>query len=184
SSDQTAPSYEELAALVVQLRSELENANKRITELQAQLGRTSRNSSKPSSSDDFIKPAPKSQRRRTGRKPGGQPGHEGRTRTQTDDPDHVVQHQPPECQGCGSDLAGAERTGLVRRQVVDLPPIKPTVTEHQMVEKVCPCGQRTRARSPRGVRAPVQFGANVGATICYLYLGQFLSAQRTAQALS
>ena len=184
SSDQTAPSYEELAALVVQLRSELESANKRIAELEAQLGRTSANSSKPSSADAFTKPAPKSQRRRTGRKPGGQDGHQGRTRAQTHDPDHVLEHHPQACGRCGSDLAGAERTGLVRRQVVDLPPITPTVTEHQMIERTCACGAATRVRPPEGVNAPVQFGANVRATLCYLYLGQFLSAKRTAQALS
>jgi transposase len=184
SSDQSAPSYQELAALVVQLRSELEHANKRIFELEAQIARSSRNSSQPPSADGLVKPAPKSQRRRTGRKPGGQDGHPGRTRAQTADPDHVAEHQPPACEGCGADLAGAARTGMVRRQVVDLPPIKPTVTEHQMIERTCACGKVTRAGAPQGVNAPVQFGANVRATICYLYLGQFLSAKRTAQALS
>ncbi|WP_460777339.1 hypothetical protein [Nocardiopsis nanhaiensis] len=65
-----------------------------------------------------------------------------------------------------------------------MPPITPTVTEHQMIECTCACGAATRARALEGVNAPVQFGANVRAMICYLYLGQFLSAQRTAQALS
>lgn len=198
SSDQSAPSYEELAALVVeqaatitqlraeltQTREELRVAHERIIELEAQIARSSRNSSQPPSADGFVKPAPKSQRRRTGRKPGGQDGHPGRTRAQTADPDHVVEHQPPACEGCGADLAGAPRTGMVRRQIVDLPPIKPTVTEHQMIECTCACGKATRAGAPQGVNAPVQFGANVRATICYLYLGQFLSAKRTAQALS
>ena len=53
-----------------------------------------------------------------------------------------------------------------------------------MVEHTCACGTATRARAPEGVSAPVQFGANVRAMICFLYLGQFLSAARTAQALS
>ncbi|WP_344014165.1 IS66 family transposase, partial [Nocardiopsis exhalans] len=191
SSDQPAPSYEELAALVVeqaatitQLRADLSQANERIAELQARLDSDSTNSSKPSSTDPFVKPKPKSQRRRTGRKPGGQPGHPGQTRAQTPDPDHVLEHHPHTCGGCGGDLAGSEQTGLVRRQVVDLPPIKPTVTEHQMIEHTCACGERTRASAPEGINAPVQFGANVRAMICYLYLGQFLSAKRTAQALS
>lgn len=191
SSGQPAPSYEELAALVVEqaatitrLRAELARANERISELETRLARSSRNSSQPPSSDAFVKPAPKSQRRRTGRKPGGQDGHQGRTRAQTPDPDHVVKHEPSMCGGCGADLGRAERTGLVRRQVVDLPPITPTVTEHHMIERTCACGKATRARAPKGVNAPVRFGANVRAVICYLYLGQFLSAKRTAQALS
>ncbi|USY22501.1 DUF6444 domain-containing protein [Nocardiopsis exhalans] len=132
SSDQPAPSYEELAALVVeqaatitQLRADLSQANERIAELQARLDSDSTNSSKPSSTDPFVKPKPKSQRRRTGRKPGGQPGHPGQTRAQTPDPDHVLEHHPHTCGGCGGDLAGSEQTGLVRRQVVDLPPSNP-----------------------------------------------------------
>lgn len=76
SSDQPAPSYEELAALVGQLRSELARANERITELEARLGSDSTNSS----TDGFTKPAPKSQRCRSGRKPGGQDGHRGPNR--------------------------------------------------------------------------------------------------------
>ena len=58
------------------------------------------------------------------------------------------------------------------------------MTEHRLIEHTCACGTATRAQAPEGVNAPVQFGANVRATICYLYLGQFLSAARTAQALS
>ena len=130
--DQPTPSYEELAVLVVQLRSELTQtreelrvARERITELEAQIARTSRNSSQPPSADGLVKPAPKSQRRRTGRKPGGQDGHPGQTRAQIADPDHVAEHHPQACSGCGADLAGAARTGLVRRQVVDLPPSNP-----------------------------------------------------------
>ncbi|MGH2842454.1 MAG: DUF6444 domain-containing protein [Solirubrobacteraceae bacterium] len=67
-------SCEELEALVVELRAE-------IVELKARLAANSRNSSRPSSTDGFSKPAvdPKkrSVRRSSGRKPGGQEGHGG-----------------------------------------------------------------------------------------------------------
>jgi hypothetical protein len=71
-----------------------------------------------------------------------------------------------------------------RRQVFDLPDVAVTVTEHQLIERECGCGQRTRAAAPAGAEGPVQYGPRIAAVIIYLYAGQFLSKQRTAQALA
>ena len=79
------PTYAELLALVGVMHDELVTLRARVEELEAQLRQNSRNSSKPPSSDGLAKPAPKSLRTRSGRKPGGQPGHEGRTLRQRDD---------------------------------------------------------------------------------------------------
>ncbi len=73
---------------------------------------------------------------------------------------------------------------MERRQVFDLPAMKVTVTEHQLIERECACGHRTKAAAPAKVEAPVQYGPRIGAVIIYLYTGQFLSKQRTAQALA
>lgn len=165
-------------ALIALLRAE--NA-----ELRRQLGQDSRNSSKPPSTDSpFDKPAPKSLRRRSGRKPGGQPGHPGETLRQVDDPDEVVVHEPAECRCCGLGLSGRPVSAVTRRQCFDIPPVKVKVTEHQLVERECACGARTAAASPDGVDAPVQYGPRIAAIIVYLYVGQFLSKQRTAAALA
>ena len=75
-------------------------------------------------------------------------------------------------------------TGVERRQVFDLPPVTVRVTEHQLIERRCGCGRRTRGAAPAGVEAPVQYGPRVAAVIIYLYTGQFLSKKRTAQALA
>ena len=58
------------------------------------------------------------------------------------------------------------------------------VTEHQLMARRCTCGKTTRAAAPEGVAAPVQNGPRITAIILYLYVGQFLSNKRTAQALA
>ncbi len=73
---------------------------------------------------------------------------------------------------------------MERRQVFDLPEVPVTVTEHQLIERECGCGHRTTAAAPPGAQAPVQYGRRIAAIIVYLYIGQFLSKQRTAQALA
>ncbi len=203
--DPSAPSYEVLTALLVSLRDELvatqgvlgetqtaleraggelAAATARITELEAQIKKNSRNSSKPPSSDGLAKPAPKSLRTRSGRKPGGQDGHDGHTLAQVAQPDREIPHEPGWCGGCGRSLTGRPITGVERRQQFDLPPVTVEVTEHQLIERACVCGQRTRADAPAGVDAPVQYGPRIAAVIVYLYVGQFLSRQRTAAAVA
>jgi transposase len=154
-------------------------------ELRRQVGQDSRNSSKPSSTDSpFDKPAPKSLRRRSGRKPGGQPGHPGATLRQVENPDEVLVHEPQACCDCGLGLDGRLVTGITRRQLFDIPPVAVKVSEHQLVERECWCGARTRADAPAGVESPVQYGPRIAAIIVYLYVGQFLSKKRTARALA
>ena len=146
----------EAQAALVAVRAEFAAARSRIAELEVQAKRNSRNSSKPPSSDGLGKPAPRSLRRKTGRRPGGQDGHEGRTLRQVADPDREVAHEPGCCAGCHRSLAGRPVTSVERRQQFDLPLLKIEVTEHQLVERECVCGQRTRAEPPAGVAAPVQ----------------------------
>ena len=129
--DQGPPSAEVLAALVVSLRSELaqaraelERARERIAELEARLRQTPRNSSKPPSGEGWASRAPpRSLRKKSGRKPGGQDGRKGQTLTQVARPDREVWHEPGGCGRCGAALAGRPVTGVERRQVFDLPPV-------------------------------------------------------------
>ena len=189
--DQGPPSYEVLAALVVSLRTELAEtraelgqAQERIAELEARLKQNSRNSSRPPSSEGLGKPAPRSLRKKSGRRPGGQDGHKGTTLAQVARPDREERHEPGCCGRCGARLAGRPVTGVERRQVFDLPPVKIRVTEHQLIERECACGARGKGRAPEGVEAPAQYGPRIAAITIYLYIGQFLSKQRTAQALA
>jgi transposase len=186
------PSYDELSALFVEQARVIEELRARVAvlevenaELKRRLGMNSTNSSKPPSSDSpFTKPAPRSLRRKSGRKPGGQPGHPGSTLTLVGDPHERRRHEPGPCTGCGADLADAPEVGMERRQVFDLPPMTVQVTEHQLIARRCGCGATTCGAAPEGVAAPVQYGPRVTAIVLYLYVGQFLSKKRAAQALA
>jgi transposase len=168
----------QLEALAVELQAQ-------VADLAARVKQNSANSSKPPSSDGLARPAPKSLRKKTGRKPGRPKGQPGATMQLTDHPDRVIRHEPGTCRACGAGLAGAAETGLERRQVTEIPPVKAEVTEHQMIEKACPCcGQRTKAEAPRGVIAPVQYGPRAAALATYLWHGQFLSRHRTREAIA
>jgi transposase len=188
----SAPSYEQLAALVAaqertiaQLQARIAEQDARIAELERQLSASSRNSSRPPSSDGLGKPAPTSLRGRSGRRPGGQPGRSGRTLRQVATPDEVVVHQPGACAGCGSTLpAEGPPVRIVRRQVFDIPQITVRVVEHQLLSRRCAgCGALTGAAGPAGVTAPVSYGPSAAAIAVYLCLGQHLPVARTAGLL-
>ena len=153
-------------------------------ELRRRLGQNPRNSSMPPSSEGLGKPAPKSLRGRSGRKPGGQPGHEGTTLRQVEKPDVVRRHEPVACGSCGDSLATAGEVGVVRRQVFEIPSMRALVTEHQLVTRVCACGRHTTGTAAAGVDAPVQYGPRLAAIVVYLMVAQFGAQKRVAQAVA
>ena len=119
--------------------------------LQEQLNQTSRNSSRPPSSDPHQSERPR--RPRSTRRRGGQPGHPGHTRTlgPVDEVDAVVVIKPEQCTHCQASLSGEDPKPW-RHQVIELPPIKPVVTEYQWHQLVCAaCGEVSRAPWPEGV---------------------------------
>jgi transposase len=102
------PSIVELLERLAVMERALARANERIEALEAEnaelrrrLGQSPRNSNMPPSSQGLDKPAPKSLRGRSGRRSGGQDGHQGRTLRQVDVPDETVRDEPVACGGCG-----------------------------------------------------------------------------------
>jgi transposase len=182
SAPQPSPSYDELVARVAELTGLLEMALGRVAELEARLKQSSSNSSRPPSSDGLAKPSPKSLRPRSGRGPGRPKGQDGVTLERFADAD-VVRHVPAVCGGCGDSLTDADEVDMTWRQVVDVPPVTPRVTEHQMITLRCRCGHHTAAAAPPEAVAPIVYGPRLAGIGVYLLHGQFLSVSRTAAAL-
>ncbi len=166
------------ATLIAELQLE-------VGELKRRLAGNSRNSSRPPSSDGLAKPpAPKSLRRSSGRKPGGQPGHEGRHLEQVKRPDEVFRYVPSCCEGCGGDLSDGGLADEEIRQVFDLPPVRLAVCEHRAQRQRCACGHVTSAVFPAGVSAPTQYGPRMRALAVYLIAVQHLPYKRAAGLLA
>ena len=169
------------AARIAELEAQVRALQAQVQALQAQLAKNSRNSSKPPSSDGLKKKRtrPKSERGRSGRSPGGQKGHPGRTLKQTAHPDRIIPHRPERCPSCGQSLGEAAVVDESRRQVFDLPPQKLEITEHRSLVVCCPhCGQCSAGEFPRGVDQPVQYGERLKALSVYLKDYQLLPYER------
>jgi len=157
---------ERLIAEVQSLRSELAKAHARIAELEEQLGQTSRNSSKPPSSDPpTVTRPPKPP---SGRSRGAQTGHKGHKRAlfPEDKVANVVDRRPSRCERCQRRLTGDDPAPR-RHQVAELPPIEPVVSEYRLHSLQCTCGHVTKGTLPKGTPTGA-FGPTVVATITML----------------
>lgn len=188
------PTYEELGAensalraQVVVLTDQVAVLTDKVAELEKKLSKDSSNSSLPPSSDRFNRPRPESPnraaRRALGRKPGKQPGDEGRHLAQVENPDEVVVHAPGCCEGCGADLADVEVSSTESRQVTDIPDPKLHTTEHRAQTKVCGCGRKTKAAFPPEARSYACYGPKIRSIALYLLAFQHLPFERCQVAL-
>jgi transposase len=152
----------------------------RIQKLEDQLAKNSRNSGKPPSSDGFDKPAPRSLRKRSRKRSGGQKGHVGYKLEMVKKPDHIKKYKVLECAHCQKSLKRQKAERIEKRQVFDLPKVQIEVTEHQAQVKRCSCcGKETRAEFPQGVHQAVQYGTEAKSQMVYLNHEQHIPLKRT-----
>jgi transposase len=158
-----------LVAELLPLKEQLAQATARIKELEDRLAKDSRTSSKPPSSDGLGR-LPRSSRRPSGKRPGGQTGHAGHTLVMAEQPDDVMPHRPPMCHQCGEDLSAVAGLVAERRQVLDVPEMRLLTHEHQIEAICCPTCHTTSVGSfPAAVSAPVQYGPHLQALAVYLH---------------
>ena len=154
-----------LLNIIVALLEELQALRTKV----AALEKDSSCSHKPPSSDGLNKQRGTTKRGCSGRKPGGQTGHRGRTRRNVP-PDQVTEtipHQPQNCDQCGATFTEQNLTVAVeRRQVWEIPEIKPLVQEHVFYQTSCHCGHATRLPVPEWIYSGM--GDNLQSHIAYL----------------
>ena len=139
----------------------------------------SRKTHAPPSTDP--RPKPRSRRRRSGKKSGGQCGHAGHRLEPVAKPDHTVEHAVTICP-CGTDLRRQPSIEVVKHQVFELPKIRLEVTEHRCERKICPACQRvSTAQAPAFARQPTQYGPRLAGWAVYLTVGHFVPVARTCE---
>ncbi len=144
--DQLPPEAQAAVSVLVQ------SFERRIADLEERLNKNSTNSSKPPSSD------PPSVKRRpptpsTGKKRGGQPGHQRQARplVPPEQLRQIIDCKPPECRWCHQQLQGNDPEPI-RHQVAEVPPVVPVVDEYRLHRLTCPrCRTSTCATLPPGV---------------------------------
>lgn len=158
----------------------------RIRDLEARLNQNSSNSSRPPSSDRPWDKPEKKKKQPSGRKRGGQPGHSPHRRElfPPDKVDVVRDCQPVSCAHCSNAFQEGvdEELDPDRHQVVDVPVVKPFVTEYILHVRQCSkCLGETRAALPAGVPLSC-FGPRLQAWVAVLTVRYRLS-KREAQDL-
>jgi transposase len=152
------------------LRAQIQELVAHVHELQARLAKDSHTSHQPPSSDPLGRKRPRSQRRRSGKKPGGQLAHRGETLRLVAMPDEVIEHRPAVCTGCQTPLDQTAPIVLSeRRQVRELPPQRLLVREHRAPHVRCPsCEQVSVGRFPAEAPSRAQHGLRLRALAVYL----------------
>jgi transposase len=177
--------FAEVGQQVETLARHVETQAAALKDLQARLGKTSANRSKPPSSDGYAQPKRTTRLRKPGQKPrGGQPGHEGDTLKRVATPERTEVHPVVACHQCGVDLLEVAVTTHEERQVFDIPAIRIEVTAHRAEVKTCPgCGAENRGVFPVGVTGWVQYGPGVKTWATYFQTQHFVPVERTAQII-
>ena len=179
---------DDLKLIVADLRKENESLRKenellRKEILYLKIGINSRNTSMPPSTDIFKGKVQNPNRIKTGKAIGGQKGRDGNNLKFQTEIDQTQYHKMSHCDECGHDLSLVEATESIKGQIIDIPIIKPIVTEHISMVAICPhCSNKNKGQLPGTLDyCHVQYGSRLKDLIVYLSVRNYLPVKRIAE---
>lgn len=135
-------STEELVKIILTQQEVIECLKQEIERLKISKDLDSKISSKPPSSDLLKKSEKKKQTKQKPRKPGGQPGHQEKTRKGFSRIDRVEVLKAEECVHCGQKLPLVEPVKIETQQVAQLVAKPIEIVEYQRHHIRCDCCQQ------------------------------------------
>lgn len=172
----TQENFDKLLEVCLKLIKENGELKQRVNALESRLSKDSHNSSKPPSSDGYQKKSIVNQRTKTGKSIGGQPGHKSNSKSFHEHPDTVYYHLPG---GCSCGVEHWEEKPTEAFQIVDIPPIKASITEHRRMRYRCRnCGEEFSGESPECKGNKIQYGTQIRSLSAYLNQYQLIPYHR------
>jgi transposase len=177
-------SRDELIDLVLAQLNTMAKQGLRVAELEEQIRKDSSNSSRPPSSDGLKKPnANSSLRAKSGKKPGGQPGHKGAGH-KIDEVDETVDVIPLICPECGANLEDLPAEHTCTKYESDIPEARLVTIRYEFYSVVCPqCGTVVESAAPQ-FTSTFQYGESVRALATTLNSYGMVSVDKTSKILS
>lgn len=162
------------------VKTELDDEKQKVQKLTAQINRNYENSSIPSSKSIARKKISNS-REKTGRKPGGQPGHRGHCRKKLT-PTREIYLPAPEEVLHDPDFKKTSKT--ITKQKIDISVEVHVTGYHADVHYNSKTGERIHAPFPQGVIDDVNYGGNLRAFLFLLNNGCCTSIDKSRRFLS
>ena len=178
------PRLIEIIKILLQTNLDLQH---RIQELENHLNLNSSNSSIPPSKDPLNKKIKKDRnsREKTGKLPGGQPGHPGKTLLPKNVPDDVIDYKPEICSHCSSILSTNNQEFVEERQEVEIPVVQAQYIAHRIFSCTCPwCNCLNEGEFPPHITQKIQYGFRLTAFVAYLAAYQLIPVKRLTETLT
>lgn len=167
---------EELVAIILEQQRVIEQLTQAVNRLQVSLHQDSQTTSKPPSTDLLKKPEkakasqqPETTKDASKRKPGGQPGHPGKTRKGFGRVDRFEILRPQVCPHCGSQEFAEKPVAVQVQQVAQLVERPLEIVEYQRQSCHCAdCGEVHIAAWPESVVSGQDLGVSLQALLVWL----------------